>query len=90
MEKVIGKASDHIVMPNGMMEQGKEQTIMEGSMSEKVMLQSKQEKQIEQQEGSMERGTKRTTPIALTCGRKTLKQVNGKLMGERKSIINLW
>ncbi len=51
MEKVIVKTSDQMVVPNGMMEQGKEQNIMKDSMSEEVMLQSKKVNQIEQQEG---------------------------------------
>jgi len=50
VEKVIVETSDQMVVPNGMMGKGKKHTIMEDSMSEKVMLQSK-ENQIEQQEG---------------------------------------
>jgi len=50
MEKVLVKISDQMVVPNGIMGNGKQQTIMEESMSENVRLQS-EEKQIEQQEG---------------------------------------
>jgi len=50
VEKVIVETSDQMVVPNGMMGKGKKHAIMEDSMSENVMLQSK-EKQIEQQEG---------------------------------------
>jgi len=58
MEKVIVKTSEKMVVPNGTMEKGKKQTIMEDSMSEEVMLQSKEEKQIEQQEGRHGKGHK--------------------------------
>jgi len=51
VDKVLVKNSDQMVVPNGKMEQGKQQTIMEDSMSEKVVLQSQEEKQTEQQEG---------------------------------------
>jgi len=50
MERMLVKTSEKMVVPNGTMVKGKKQTIMEESMSEEVMLQSK-EKQIEQQEG---------------------------------------
>jgi len=50
MEKVIVKNTDQMVVPNGMMEQGKQHTNMEESMSEEVMLKSQDKSQIEQQE----------------------------------------
>jgi len=51
MKKVLVKTSDQMVVPNGVVEKGKQHTIMEDSMLEKVVLQSHEEKQIEQQEG---------------------------------------
>ena len=42
MEKVLVKTSDQMVVPNGMIEKGKQQTIMEDSMPENVRLQSKE------------------------------------------------
>ncbi len=49
-----------------MMGQGKEKTIMEDSMSENVMLQSKQKNRLSNKKTDMESITKRTTPITLT------------------------
>jgi len=50
MEKMIVETSDEMVVPNEIMEQGKQQIIMKESVSENPKLQS-EEKQIEQQEG---------------------------------------
>jgi len=51
---------------------------------------SQKRNRLSNKKEGMERGEKGTTPIILTCERKMLKQVNGKLMRERKSIVNLW
>jgi len=50
MERMIVETSDEMVVPNKIMEQGKQQIIMKESVSENPKLQS-EEKQIEQQEG---------------------------------------
>jgi len=61
-----------------------------GLCQKKLCYSLKKRNILSNKKEGMERGTKRTTPMALTCGRKKLKQVNRKFLGERQSIMNLW
>jgi len=69
MEKMIVETSDEMVVPNEIMEQGKQQITMTESVSENPKFQSEEKEK-----------TKRKTPMVLTCGRKTLKLMKGKWM----------
>jgi len=83
MEKMLVKTSDNMVVPNGTMEKGKKQTIMEESMSLSVRLKS-EEKQIEQQEERHEKRHKEDNTNDIDLWEENVEAGEWKVDGRKK------